>query len=158
MSNFSSLTGLELHLRTIPGRVGWVQGDYTAISVQLKLQLPTGTELGKILGWVVGNKKMCLLFLKPNFMFNFGLCWTIPHCFVAIVCTSNIEHLINTNKKVVQSDPWTSQKVKWTFEGQNVSSVRVKRTLWSLEKAYLKKLLIFREVENLNDLKISQNS
>ena len=74
MSNFSFLAGLELNLRTIPGRVGWVQGDYTAILVQLQLELATGTELGKILGWVVGDKKMCLLFLKPNFMFNFGLC------------------------------------------------------------------------------------
>ena len=51
VSNFSSLAGLELHLRTIPGRVGsggvgWVQSDYRAISVQLQLQLPAGTELG----------------------------------------------------------------------------------------------------------------
>ena len=29
------------------GRVGWVQSDYKAISVQLQLQLPAGTELGK---------------------------------------------------------------------------------------------------------------
>ena len=79
VSNFSSLGGLELHMKFIPGQVGsglvWlVQSDYTAISVQLQLELATGTELGKILGWVVGDKKMCLLFLKPNFMFNFGLC------------------------------------------------------------------------------------
>ena len=52
VSNFRSLAGLELHLRTIPGRVGWgrvgsVQSDYKAISVQLQLQLPAGTELGK---------------------------------------------------------------------------------------------------------------
>ena len=47
VSNFSSLTGLELHLRTIQGRVGWVQSDYKAILVQLQLQLPAGTELGK---------------------------------------------------------------------------------------------------------------
>ena len=39
---------LELHLGTIPGRVGWVgsNSDYKAISVQLQLQLPAGTELG----------------------------------------------------------------------------------------------------------------
>ena len=30
-----------------PGGVGLVQSDYKAISVQLQLQLPTGTELGK---------------------------------------------------------------------------------------------------------------
>ena len=30
------------------GRVGWVQSDYKAISVQLQLQLPAGTELGNI--------------------------------------------------------------------------------------------------------------
>ena len=30
------------------GRVGSVQSDYRAISVQLQLQLPTGTELGNI--------------------------------------------------------------------------------------------------------------
>ena len=46
VSNFISLAGLELILRTIPGGVGWVQSDYTAISVQLQLQLPDGTELG----------------------------------------------------------------------------------------------------------------
>ena len=28
------------------GRVGWSESDYKAISVQLQLQLPTGTELG----------------------------------------------------------------------------------------------------------------
>ena len=39
---------LELHLGTIPGRVGWGRSnsDYKAISVQLQLQLPAGTELG----------------------------------------------------------------------------------------------------------------
>ena len=44
---------LELHLGTIPGGVGsgHVRGvgsnsDYKAISVQLQLQLPAGTELG----------------------------------------------------------------------------------------------------------------
>ena len=56
VSNFSSLAGLQLHLRTIPGRVGsgwvgsggvgWVQSDYKAISVQWQLQLPAGSELG----------------------------------------------------------------------------------------------------------------
>ena len=46
---------LELHLGTIPGRVGSVgvgsvgsNSDYKAISVQLQLQLPAGTELGNI--------------------------------------------------------------------------------------------------------------
>ena len=46
---------LELHFRTIPCRVnwagfGWVGSncDHKAISVQLQLQLPAGTELGKI--------------------------------------------------------------------------------------------------------------
>ena len=46
-------SSLELHLGTIPGRVGsgrfgWVgsNSDYKAISVQLQLQLPAGTELG----------------------------------------------------------------------------------------------------------------
>ena len=70
VSNFSSLAGLELHLRTIPGRVGsgrvwwgWVglvQSDYTAILVQLQLQLPAGTELGKIdqhLFWQINQLK-----------------------------------------------------------------------------------------------------
>ena len=40
---------LELYLGTIPGRVGWgrFNSDYKAISVQLLLKLPTGTELGK---------------------------------------------------------------------------------------------------------------
>ena len=35
-------------MRTIPGRVGSgrLTCDYNAISVQLQLQLPTGTELG----------------------------------------------------------------------------------------------------------------
>ena len=39
---------LELHLGTIPAWVGPVRSnsDYKAISVQLQLQLPTGTELG----------------------------------------------------------------------------------------------------------------
>ena len=44
---------LELHLGTILGRVGSggvgsvrSNRDYKAISVQLQLQLPTGTELG----------------------------------------------------------------------------------------------------------------
>ena len=43
-----SKCSIELHLGTIPGRVGWVgsNSDYNAISVQLQLQLPTGTELG----------------------------------------------------------------------------------------------------------------
>ena len=38
----------EVHFGTIPGRVGWGRSnsDYKAISVQLQLQLPTGTELG----------------------------------------------------------------------------------------------------------------
>ena len=37
----------ELHLGTIPGRLGWVgsDSDYKAISVQLQMQLPAGTEL-----------------------------------------------------------------------------------------------------------------
>ena len=37
-----------LHMGTIPGRLGSVRltCDYKAISVQLQLQLPTGTELG----------------------------------------------------------------------------------------------------------------
>ena len=46
---------LELQLRTIPGRSGpgrsgpvRSNSDYKAISVQLQLQLPTGTELGNI--------------------------------------------------------------------------------------------------------------
>ena len=41
---------LELHLGTIPGGVGWVgsNSDYKAISVQLQLQLPIGTELGNM--------------------------------------------------------------------------------------------------------------
>ena len=41
---------LKLHLGTTPGRLGcWVgsNSDYKAISVQLQLQLPAGTELGK---------------------------------------------------------------------------------------------------------------
>ena len=49
-------SSLELHLGTIPGRVGWGRvgwggsnSDYKAISVQLQLQLPAGTELGNIL-------------------------------------------------------------------------------------------------------------
>ena len=39
---------LVQHLGTIPGRVGSgrLTCDYSAISVQLQLQLPTGTELG----------------------------------------------------------------------------------------------------------------
>ena len=44
---------LELHIEPIPARVGSVRSgpvrsnsDYKAISVQLQLQLPTGTELG----------------------------------------------------------------------------------------------------------------
>ena len=43
-----SKCSIELHLGTIPGRVGWVgsNSDYTAISVQLQLQLNAGTELG----------------------------------------------------------------------------------------------------------------
>ena len=69
VSNFSSLAGLELHLRTIPGRVGsgrvgWVQSDYKAISVQLQLQLPTGTELGNTdvvkLLWRKMQKTICI--------------------------------------------------------------------------------------------------
>ena len=41
---------LELHLGTIPGRVGLVGSntDYKAISVQLQLQLPAGTKLGNM--------------------------------------------------------------------------------------------------------------
>ena len=37
------------HIGTIPGRLGSgrLTCDYKAISVQLQLQLPTGTELGK---------------------------------------------------------------------------------------------------------------
>ena len=48
------IASLELNLGTIPGRVGSVlvgsvrsNSDYKAISVQLQLQLPAGTELGK---------------------------------------------------------------------------------------------------------------
>ena len=38
------------HLETIPARSGlaWLTCDYKAISVQLQLQLPIGTELGNI--------------------------------------------------------------------------------------------------------------
>ena len=66
VSNFSSLTGLELHLRTIPGgvgsgRVGWVQSDYKAISVQLQLQLPAGTELGNKAKYGTEHEKIFLL-------------------------------------------------------------------------------------------------
>ena len=46
----------ELHFGTLPVRVGWGVGKHmvitNAISVQLKLQLPTGTELG--------NKKLII--------------------------------------------------------------------------------------------------
>ena len=48
-----SKASLELHLGTIPGRVGSARvgsgrsnSYYKAISVQLQLQLPAGTELG----------------------------------------------------------------------------------------------------------------
>ena len=46
---------LELHLGTIPSGVGWGRSntDYKAISVQLQMQLPTGTELGN------KNQKKC---------------------------------------------------------------------------------------------------
>ena len=41
---------LVQHLGPIPGRLGSgrLTCDYNAISVQLQLQLPTGTELGNI--------------------------------------------------------------------------------------------------------------
>ena len=40
---------LALQIGTIPGRFGsgWSNSDYKASSVQLQLQLPTETELGK---------------------------------------------------------------------------------------------------------------
>ena len=47
-------SSLDLHLGTILGRVScWVgsNSDYKAISVQLQLQMPTGTELGKNITW-----------------------------------------------------------------------------------------------------------
>ena len=42
---------LVQHMGTIPARVGSARltCDYNAISVQLQLQLPTGTELGNIM-------------------------------------------------------------------------------------------------------------
>ena len=70
VSNCSSLAGLELHLRTIPGRVGWGQSKViiTAISVQLQLQLPTGTELDNMffLLFFDINDILLLFFFPPE--------------------------------------------------------------------------------------------
>ena len=54
------------HIETIPARVGSARltCDYNAISVQLQLQLPTGTELGKNAKKMVSINSICFSYIQ----------------------------------------------------------------------------------------------